>query len=1477
MTTVTKSKAKYFDFLPKYGAKLESFLGIPNLVDAINTYRAMVNQIPNEVAIGTRRYSEIAARKIALNVGINQSNMNYVNVLRELKRRDSITTTIADLFHKLRKNGNIAAHENGIIPVSEAVESLITLDKLLRVFAYNLSSNKSFDPGVEINDEMFVVTYNTFDRKLIYIQSARDTDGTWKMYQGLEKIGDASVPEDYEADFTPNSEYLRKHATKRIKQYMTTAGVPFVVHWAQLAVNNKNQFFRDHDVHEVLKRSGYNPQTIGEDDVGKPNEWFNVTVDIAKEAIQAVKDGKGSLKSKTDDFDEFQINFRPEQKDAINQTKKVFKTKDEMLWNAKMRFGKTLSALQVIKESGYKKVLIMTHRPVVSDGWFNDFKKIFTDDSYIYGSRQQGERIKNLVDTDKPFVYFASIQDLRGSEWAGGKQGDKNHEFLAIGWDLIIIDEAHEGNETELANNVKAKLREEHTKVLELSGTPFNLFDKYDDDNIFTWDYTMEQEAKERWSVEHPNEPNPYEGLPKVSMYTFEIPNKFDYFDENKAFNFREFFRVKEDDETKLIHEDDVRKFLDYITTNDAKTNFPFSKQEFRENLRHTLWLMPGVKEANAFERVLATHPVFKEYNIANVVKTGDSEHASDSDLQLVRNAIGENPAKSKTITLTVRKLTTGVNVPEWTGVFFLSNTESPTSYLQAAFRAQTPFNHAELGVKKNCYIFDFAPDRALKIMSESVGLTSKKGKVNSLEQKKKLENMLNFFPILGQQGNTMKEFSVDRMLTALKKAYAEKAVNTGFEDTSLYNDNLLNLDQVDLTKFEELKKIVGSSKPTKHKDFIVSENGMDIEEYEKGSKGERKEKKDRTPEEQAAVEKIKKLREQRTKMISVLRGVSIRIPMMIYGMDVDIKDEITLDMFINLVDEKSWNEFMPMGLTKEKFKDFTKYYDGEVFVEAGRIIRQKAKSYDELDVIPRTEKIAKLFSSFKNPDKETVLTPWRVVNMHSINTLGGLSFFDNDFQNNTIDGQLVYRWVNNFNTKKIYTEETTFLDMNSKTGLYPLFVATSLYQKLFEEINNQKAGRVNGVELVELWKKVLKNNVYAVAKTPMAKTITKRTLAGFKDYSTNIEYVEDLTKQLKDSVDEGVNLIKEAFHGVKFDVIISNPPYQEMDGGAQASASPIYQNFVKAGKELNPSYMTQITPSRWYVGGKGLDDYRDEMLNDPHLRELHDWLTPEDIFPKTNIRGGICYFLWDKKYDNTKNLTRVVTYEDNKVIEDVMRSMKIEGVDVFVRDSKAVSILKKIITLNGELLNDNWLSKFTSPLKPFGFRGYFIKDPRFHADVDGLNEPIKCYGKGVIGYVERDEITTRQEWINDWKVYTARANNIGTELNDDNLNSFVGEPSSICTETYIVLGAELKLDEGSATNLTKYLKTKFVRYLHGLSKGSQDATAKTYRFVPLQDFSIKSDIDWTKPVSDLDAQLVKKYGIDKDEAKHIDNKIKSM
>ncbi len=1466
--------AKYFDYLPKYSKQLENFLMVSDLYESIRFYRTNYILRSREIALSVRGISENLAKGYAIKQSLNIYKLNFSEVVHSLYLKKVINVKDKGLFDEIRIIGNRAAH-GGDVTAKDCEKCLVNLDKLLRKALYTLAS-KPLGGYPLISDKMEIgiqPTYTTFERKLIYIQS-----GTESKYDGLEKIGDASVPDDLEADFRPNSEYLRKYAKKRINQYMNTAGVPYELHWAQLAVDNHKRFFRDYAVHEVLKRSGFESIPLGADENGKPNEWFKVTVEEAKEAINAVKEGRSCISDNRKLKKKESIKFRPEQRDAINKTKEAFKgkKKNEMLWNAKMRFGKTLSALQVILEGKYKKVLIMTHRPVVRDGWFEDFGKIFKGTNYEYGSKDKGQKINELITTESPFVYFASIQDLRGSKWAGGAH-DKNLEFLKIPWDFIIIDEAHEGNETKLANRVKECLKNDKTKILELSGTPFNLLDKYDEDNIFTWDYTMEQEAKYRWESEHPNEPNPYEELPKVSMYTFDISKKFNYVDDNKAFNFKEFFRVENDE---LVYKDDVMKFLDEITTEDNHTNYPYSNEKYRNNLRHTLWLLPGVKEANALEKVLKEHLIFQEYEVINVVRTGDDGYASDSDLQMVRKAIGDNPAKTKTITLTVRKLTTGVNVKEWTGVFFLNNTESPTTYLQAAFRAQTPFSHEELGIKQNCYVFDFAPDRALKIMSESIGLTSKKGKINSSEQKEKMTKMLNFLPIIGQSGNKMVEFNVDKMLTQLKKVYAEKAVRSGFEDNSLYNDNLLGLGEVELSDFKDLRKILEPTKKS-NKDFnvIVSENGFGEEEYEEVTKAEKKPKNQRSQEEEDAIKKLQELRKQKATMISILRGVSVRIPMMIYGMEVDLEKDISVKEFINKVDLKSWEEFMPKGLTKEMFKKFTRYYDNEIFIEAGRIIRQRAKSYDKLDIIERTEKIAELFGTFKNPDKETVLTPWRVVNLQLISTIGGLSFYDNSFSYTTIDGNSALHWVEKEEiSNNIYKETTKVLDINSKTGLYPLFMATSLYYKLMQEENEKKAGKFDALSI---WKKVLKENIYAITKTKMARTITKRTLAGYEGYNVNVKSSDDLLDLMTKEIGCAVKEIEGMFDKVKFDVVIGNPPYHEKDGGAQESARPLYPLFVKAAKELNPRYISLIIPTRWYTGGKGgkrLDEFRKEMLTDTHIRELHDLLTPGEIFPNTNIRGGVCYFLWDKEYDNHKSLARVITYELNKIVSDIMRPIKYNDTEVFIRDAKAIGILEKILKIHKVDKSGDWIYNHVSASKPFGFRTFFIKDSRFHQESIGLENPVLCYGnKSVVGYVERSEIQTRKEWIDRWKVLTPYANNIGTELKDDNFNTIIAGPNTICTETYLVIGADLDLNKQSSNSLSKYLQTKFSRYLQSLAKSSQHGTRRTYRLIPLQDYNSNSDINWNVSVSEIDIQLYKKYKLTQDEISHIEGRIKSM
>lgn len=392
-----------------------------------------------------------------------------------------------------------------------------------------------------------------FEYKLIYVFRIND-----KNHIGYLKIGDATIHTCKSFDqLPPNSHYLNYAAKKRIDEYTATAGIVYELLYTEIAVYKNNDSsskkfgkilaFRDHDVHSVLKRSEIVNKHF---DTNKTqNEWFKCDLETAKLAIKAVKGGKSALDNSSISFDKNPIIFRPEQMEAIDKTLKQFKKGDRMLWNAKMRFGKTLTALEVAKRSSFCRTIIITHRPVVSDGWYEDFSKIFYDtDKYEFGSKSHGKSIEELIKSGKNFVYFASMQDLRGSEQVGGNF-DKNNIIFKINWDFVVVDEAHEGTKTKLGQSVlQAVIKPDDkghvTKTLELSGTPFNLLIDYEDNEIYTWDYIMEQEAKQEWALHHFGDPNPYEELPKMNIYTYHLEETFkNYMDlEDKAFNFREFF-----------------------------------------------------------------------------------------------------------------------------------------------------------------------------------------------------------------------------------------------------------------------------------------------------------------------------------------------------------------------------------------------------------------------------------------------------------------------------------------------------------------------------------------------------------------------------------------------------------------------------------------------------------------------------------------------------------------------------------------------------------------------------------------------------------------------------------------------------------------------------------------------------------------------------------------------------------------------
>lgn len=1327
---------------------------------------------------------------------------------------------------------------------------------------------------------------NTFSYKLIYVFAIADD-----AHSDCLKIGDTTLDTDLNFEqLTARCGELNKAANKRIAQYTKTAAVTTQLLHTELAIRNiggNKRSFRDYDVHRVLMNSGFKRKEFPNKKLGK--EWFVCDLESAIRAIDAVKRNEKTINTLAP-FDKFiPVVFRPEQLEAIEKTVKQFKKSPRMLWNAKMRFGKTLCALEVVHRCKFKKTILITHRPVVDSGWHDDFPKIFSkEDKYRYGSKKNEIEIADLERTFKSdganYIYFASIQDLRGSEIVGGRFG-KNDDVFSIKWDCVIIDEAHEGTTTELGEKVKSILfkPEKGTKLLELSGTPFNILSNYDDeDSVFTWDYVMEQRAKKEWEETHFGDSNPYSDLPEMRMYTYDLGKILgrDFADiEDKAFNFAEFFKT--DANGNFTHKKDVKAFLNLLCKEDETSLYPFSTEEYRDLFRHTLWMMPGVKEALALQHLLESHPVFCNFKVVNVAGDGDPEDPTGEALEAVRSAIKDSGEDGYTITLSCGKLTTGVSVPQWSAVLMLYGTYATKAagYLQTIFRVQTPCN--DYGkTKTTAYVFDFAPDRTLKMVSDAVSLSAKAGKT-TLDAKIALGEFLNFCPVIGIDGSRMKKYEVAAMLQQLKRAYAERAVTKGFDDACLYNDELLKLTKVELKAFDDLKAIIGETKANKRTNEIdINSQGLTDEEYKKIEQGETREDQSLSPEQQELKVKEAAAKKQRQTAISVLRGISVRMPLLIYGADVPIEEEITLQKFVELVDEQSWQEFMPRGVTKEKFMDFTKYYDEDVFIAAGKKIRRMVLQADNLNMTERVKKIAEIFSCFKNPDKETVLTPWRVVNIHLNETLGGYSFFDADFKTPLAESEAPhFADIENITEKTLGNANARILEINSKTGLYPLYCAYSIFRAKSSCRSDRPTGAEETKDEKTSWQKTLEENIFVICKTPMAKAITMRTLAGFSGAKVNANCFEDLVNMLKNKSELFIKKVTSEKYwnkgngNMEFDAVVGNPPYQEMDGGAQASATPVYQHFVDGAFKLNPKIASLIIPTRWYTGGKGLDAFRENMLNTKNLQVLHDFLTPEFLFPNTNIRGGVCYFLWNKNYDNSKNLVTILTHEDSKITNISRRPMKIEGLDIFIRDSRAISIIEKVKSKTKESFSD-----YVSPRKPFGFSTDFTKSEDFHTDNANMRNPIVCYCKGrKIGYVEKDKIVSHKEWIDKYKVYVARANNIGTELNDDNINSFGGEKQSVCTESYLCVGADLELDKSSAQNLEKYLSAKFFRFMHSLSKASQDATSKTFQFVPLQDFTETSDIDWSKPISEIDKQLYAKYGLSEEEIAFIERMIKEM
>lgn len=463
----------------------------------------------------------------------------------------------------------------------------------------------------------------------------------------------------------------------------------------------------------------------------------------------------------------------------------------------------------------------------------------------------------------------------------------------------------------------------------------------------------------------------------------------------------------------------------------------------------------------------------------------------------------------------------------------------------------------------------------------------------------------------------------------------------------------------------------------------------------------------------------------------------------------------------------------------------------------------------------------------------------------------------------------------------------TKFLDPACKSGVFLREIAKRLIKGLEPKIPDLQE-RVNHIFTKQL---------YAIAITELTSLLARRSVYCSKDASgkysvtdfsssegniffspakhlwiddkclhcgaSKAEYGEEQRKNLETHAYQFIhNAIPEELENMKFDVIIGNPPYQMSDGGNSASAAPIYQHFVEKSMKLKPRYLSLIIPARWYSGGKGLDSFREKMISDKHIRILHDFLNASDCFPGVEIKGGICYFLWNRDNEGTCEIT---THVSNDNVSTQNRYMKFGDNDIFIRRNEAIEILAKIQSKKEKPFSD-----FVSSRKPFGL------PTNFEGHLGREKDDITLYQHGGTAYIRPSEILKNKQWVEKSKLYISKAYGASDDWPHQIINKPIfGSKNSCCTETYLVIGP-FETEE-ITNNVMKYIKTQFFRFLVSLIKISQDATQRVYQFVPAQNFSSNSEIDWSKTVGEINQKLFEKYGLVEPETKFIESMIRPM
>lgn len=720
--------------------------------------------------------------------------------------------------------------------------------------------------------------------------------------------------------------YTERDVDTRIREQTHTVAVPYRVLETWPAMRSDGSCFTDKDLHAVLRRKGFRQLNEGED----RNEWFRCTVNDVKAAVYAVRNRTENIENRTNDF-----SMRPEQKEAVDKTEAYFRSAaaegyPKFLWNCKMRFGKTFAAYQLAKRMDFKRVLVLTFKPAVVSAWQEDLNTHKDFEGWQFISRTT-ELTYETADQSRPIVCFGSFQDYLGVDKTTGAIKGRNEWVHTINWDLVIFDEYHFGAWKENAKKLfeqddeddyDSENMEQYSRAdaydetwlpittdhyLYLSGTPFRALNsgEFIEEQIYNWSYSDEQRAKENWQGEH----NPYAALPRMVMMTYKIPESIQQIakqGEYDEFDLNVFFSAKgKGRDCRFVYEDYVQKWLDLIrgsyleTTVDElklgakKPALPFADSRLLNVLQHTLWFLPNVASCYAMANLLADrkNTFYHDYRIN--VCAGTEAGIGAAALEPVQHSMGD-PLETKTITLSCGKLTTGVTVKPWTGIFMLRNLSSPETYFQAAFRVQSPWEvttdkgQKEI-IKKECYVFDFALNRALRQISDY----SCRLNIHEDNPEKKVAEFINFLPVIAYDGSSMRQINAGDILDIAMAGTSATLLAKRWESVLLVNVDNETLSRLIANKdaMDALMKIEGFRSLNSDIETIIAKS-------EKVKKAKKEGTKDLTPKQKKELsDEEKEYKSKRKQIQEKLIKFATRIPVFMYLTDYRercLKDVIT-------------------------------------------------------------------------------------------------------------------------------------------------------------------------------------------------------------------------------------------------------------------------------------------------------------------------------------------------------------------------------------------------------------------------------------------------------------------------------------------------------------------------------------------------------------------------------------------------------